>query len=152
MKKYLGQAFILIAIAFIASGVFAQTSNLAQRLSPVSISDAFVYVPVGKADTTQAFFTLQNNSQQQVVITRVTSSAAKKIALISTGGNVLNVWSVAPGQRLTLMPGRQYLQLEGIKSSIVTGDELHFDVSLSNGKTLTVIAKAKSAFDQIHGR
>jgi len=63
----------------------------------------------------------------------------------------LNVWSIAPGQRLSLVPGRQYLQLDGIKNSISTGDELHFDVSLSNGKALTVIARAKSAFDQIHG-
>jgi copper(I)-binding protein len=113
-----------------------------------------VYVPLGNSKTTTAFFTIKNNNNEAVSITKISSTTVKKINLVPavpTKENTPNPWLIPVGQVLVLKPERQYLQLTGLKNSLTTGDELQLEVSLSNGKKLVVIARAKSAFDQIHG-
>lgn len=125
-----------------------------KTLAPVSVSDAVVYVPLGNSKTTIAFFTIKNNNNEAVSITKISSTAVKKIDLVPAipkKENTPNPWLIPVGQVLVLKPERQYLQLTGLKNSLSTGDELQLEVSLSNGKKLVVIARAKSAFDQIHG-
>ncbi len=123
-------------------------------LTDISVTNAVVYVPLGRSQTTIAFFTLHNNSAQPIAITKVTSRAVKKIVLVPAipmAVDAVNPWLILAHETLELKPANQHLELTGLKNSLVTGDELQLDVSLSNGKKLLLIARAKSAFDQIHG-
>jgi copper(I)-binding protein len=134
--------------------VLSPKAAIIKSLSDISVTDAVVYVPLGKSQTTIAFFTLHNNSEVPVAITKVTSRAIKKIVLvpaIPVASDVVNPWLVPGHQTLRLNPANQHLQLTGLKNSLSTGDELHLEVSLSNGKKLLLITRAKSAFDQVHG-
>ena len=125
-----------------------------KALTDISVTNAVIYVPLGNSQTTIAFFTLHNNSTQPIAITKVTSQAVKKIVLVPAipmAVDTVNPWLILAHETLELKPANQHLQLTGLKNSLVTGDELQLDVSLSNGKKLLLIARAKSAFDQIHG-
>lgn len=151
MKKYL-RVLVFIGLGLQWLSASAQTNKVtAQALSPVSITDAIVYVPLGKSTSTQAFFKLRNNSKETIHLAKVTSSQVKKISLVPTLASAATAWDIAPGQTLHLKPGQQYLQLEGLKGAMVTGDQLHFEVSFGDGKKILVTALAQSAFDQIHG-
>ena len=156
---------LLSAIAFI-SGLVTSSPVLAldnKILSPISVTNAVVYVPLGISKTTTAFFTLKNNSKNSITITKVHSVDVKKITLIpnppvmdsskkssESSLAIVNPWTIAAGQTLVMAPNHQYLQLADLKISLTTGDELQLDVSLSDGQKIYVIAKAKSAYDQSH--
>ena len=125
-----------------------------KSLTDFSVVNAVVYVPLGDSQTTTAFFTFKNNTAKPITITKVASSVIQKIELsppVSPAADAPNAWTIAAHQTLVLNPTSQHLQLSGLKSSLRTGDELQLELSLSTGKKLLVIAKAKSAFDQTHG-
>lgn len=145
--------FILFGFQFLSLCTAAVPLNNKVPMG-VSVTNAVVYVPLVSNHTTTAFFTLQNNSAHPISITKITSRAVKKIVLIPAipmKVDAVNPWLVPAHQKLVLNPAKQYLQLTGLKNSLSTGDELQLDVSLSDGKKLLLIAKARSAFDQIHG-
>jgi|GEM_PF-686957 len=136
-----------------------------KSLPLIRITDAVVYVPLGFSQSTIAFFTLQNKSGVDISITQVTSSTITKIELVpaiprtisqSTTKATVNTietsnhWLIPAGKTLVLHPNKQYLQLNGLRNSLRTGDELQLEVRLSDGQQLLVVAQAKSAFDQPH--
>ena len=160
----------LTAISFIC--LYFQSLQAAavdkKTLAPINILNAVVYVPLGSGQTTTAFFTVQNNSATDVSITKITSPSVKKITLVPEASPRVNakasaasksvsaitdassLWLIPAGKLLVLDPKHQYIQLTGLKNSLTTGDELQLEISLSNGKKLIVIARAKSAYDQAH--
>lgn len=164
-------ACVLSWLHFLSPHAVAANKPLnAKLLSPINIVDAVVYAPLGTSQTTTAFFTLKNAGNSDISIVKVTSPQVKKITLVPASikplqvksseaqkndpiaDTVLDAWKIPAGKTLVLTPGRQYLQLNGLKNSLTTGDELQLEVSLNNGKTLIVLAKVKSAYDQHHAR
>ena len=159
----------IICLYFQSLQLFAADKKVAVPVNPtinssITVTNAVVYVPLGKAQTTTAFFTIQNTGANDVSIIKVASPAVKEISLVpmsaraptekasadSSITGTSNPWTIPAGKSLALAPQQQYLQLIGLKNSLTTGDELQLEVSLSNGKKVIVIAKAKSAYDQIH--
>jgi|GEM_PF-2787351 len=148
-NKVGGWIFGFVCMFLQSSFVEAQVFNVLS----VKVFDAYVYVPLGKSQETEAFFTLQNNSASALNIVKVTSPQVKTIEFLpakTTRENVADVWQLRAGQRLVLQPKQQYLRLKGLKNSLTTGDELQLEISLSNGQRIPLIARAKSAFDQRH--
>ena len=116
------------------------------RSSDIHVTNAFFYVPVGASKTTTAFFTITNHSNSDIRITGVSSVQAGQMALMPEP-----VLIVPAHQSVTLKSGGPYLQINGLKGRLSTGDELHLRVNLSNGRSLELVALAKSAYDQVHG-
>lgn len=151
---------IISAIRGCWLGIFLCQSSVVcaldtKQLAPIVVIDAVVYVPLGKSQTTQAFFVIKNNSANDISITGASSAQIKKIELVPAppkSATDANPWQISAHQTLSLKADKQYLRLSGLKNSLTTGDELQLEVTLSNGKKLLVIAKAKSAFDQLHGQ
>lgn len=143
VKKIAFKNIVLMAIFFVA----ANTTFAAQpSTSELKVTNAFFYVPVGASKTTMAFFTIINNSNTDVRITGVSSSLAQQIVLMPEP-----VLLVPAHQSVALKSSGRYLQVNNLKGKLSTGDELHLVISLSNGRSIEVIALAKSAYDQVHG-
>jgi copper(I)-binding protein len=117
------------------------------RTSDINVTNAFFYVPLAGSKTTMAFFTISNNSNADISITAVSSNLAKQIRLMPEASLL-----VPAHQSVALKSSGRFLQINELKATLTTGDELHLEVSLSNGKQLHIIALAKSAYDQVHGR
>ncbi|MFO1388099.1 copper chaperone PCu(A)C [Cellvibrio sp.] len=133
---------LLLTFFIGTSSAFAATTSV----SDFSVSNAFFYVPLGTSKTTMAFFTITNNTNSDVRITGVKSSSANQIVVMPEP-----VLLVPAHQSVALKSSGRYLQINGLKGKLSTGDELHLIVSLSNGRSIDVIALAKSAYDQMHG-
>lgn len=127
---------------------FSTNLSLAATTSPTdfSVTNAFFYVPLGTSKTTMAFFTITNYMNNEVRITGVTSGAAKQIFLMPDP-----VLLIPAHQSVALKSSGRYLQINELKGKLNTGDELHLTVSLSNGRSIEVVALAKSTYDQMHG-
>ena len=116
------------------------------RSSDITVSNAFFYVPIGTSKTTTAFFTITNRSSSDIRITGVSSHQATQVMLMA------DLILVVPAhQSIVLKSGGPYLQINGLKGRLSTGDELYLLVNLSNGRSLELVAFAKSAYDQVHG-
>ncbi len=121
-----------------------RTSDI--RTSDIKVTNAFFYVPVGNSKSTMAFFTITNNSKNNISITGVSSNLAGQIRLMPESS-----LAIPAHQSVALKASGRYLQINDLKTRLTTGDELHLEVSLSNGQKLQLIARAKSAYDQVHG-
>lgn len=162
MLKHKRFLWMFVIFGFHGSCVFAAVEKTDKLQQDIRVADAIVYVPLASSQSTIAFFTLHNSSRADIAITEVTSAAINKIELVPAAPvqntkksdakyiNMENPWLIPAGKKLFLNPKNQYLQLNGLRSSLQTGDELQLEVRLSNGKHLLVIAHAKSAFDQPH--
>lgn len=142
MGKLIKHISLLLIFIFGTDTTFAATTSTVE----FSVTNAFFYVPLGASKTTMAFFTITNNTNNDVRITGVTSSAAKQIFLMPDP-----VLMIPAHQSVALKSSGRYLQINDLKGKLSTGDELHLIVSLSNGRSIDVIALAKSAYDQMHG-
>lgn len=139
MLKYLVGLTMFVCTSFaLAADVHA---------SDINVTNAFFYVPLAGSKATMGFFTISNNSNTDISITAVSSSSAKQIRLMPEA-NLL----IPAHHSVTLKSSGRYLQINELKTVLTTGDELHLLVSLSNGKQLQIIALAKSAYDEVHGR
>jgi copper(I)-binding protein len=130
-----------------------QCAAASHAVGDIRVTNAVVYVPLGANKNTIALFSLRNNTAQPVAIVKVSSKAITKIELVpatAVAASAPNPWVTLAFQTLVLNPKNQYLQLTGLKTRLATGDELELTLTLSNGKKLTVIAQAKSAYDQRH--
>lgn len=146
MAKIL-KTFLLAALFLsVATDLMAQTMMAQTNSSDIKVTNAFFYVPLGTSTRTTAFFTIINNSNTNIRITGVSSRLAKQISLVPQ-----TTLELPARQTLSLKPDGPYLQINGIKSGLSTGDELHLVLKLSNGRSIEVIALAKSAYDQVHG-
>jgi copper(I)-binding protein len=125
----------------------AQVSSAKKEALDIKVTNAFFYLPLGASKTTMAFFTITNNSNTNVNVTGVSSQAAKQLRLMPESTLVLPA-----KQSVALKSSGSHVQINDLKTRLSTGDELHLEVSLSNGQRLHVIALAKSAYDQVHGR
>ena len=123
----------------------AQTNKKAAL--EIRVTNAFFYVPLGNSKATMAFFTITNNSNTDVSVTGVSSQAAKQLRLMPESSLALPAH-----QSVALKASGRYVQINDLKTRLSTGDELHLEVSLSNGQKLPIIAVAQSAYDQVHSR
>lgn len=141
--KNLGQCVVL-AIIFLCGVQSACAAD--SRAADINVTNAFFYVPLANSKSTMAFFTITNNSNSDISVTGVSSAAAKQIRLMPE-----STLLVPAHQSVALKASGRYLQINDLKGRLTTGDELHLDVSLSNGQKLVLVARAKSAYDQTHG-
>lgn len=160
MKNLFKSIGVLLLVFSIGHSVFAveNTSGapvgglkpagaLKKEALDIKVTNAFFYVPLGASKTTMAFFTITNNSNTDVSITGVSSQAAKQLRFMPE-----STVALPAKQSVALKSSGRYVQINELKTRLSTGDELHLEVSLSNGQKLQVIAVAKSAYDQVHGR
>ncbi len=119
-----------------------------KKVAAVVASNATVILPLGQSRDTTLVFTLNNNSAQTLSLTSITSSQVEKIQWIPAPSNF---WTMSPHQQLTLDGKVHYIQLIGLKQSISSGDELLFELGFSDSSHLLLVAKARSAYDQVHG-
>jgi copper(I)-binding protein len=154
MKNLFKSIGVLLLVFSIGHSVFAtentsgaQVGGLKKEALNIKVTNAFFYVPLGTSKTTMAFFTITNNSNTNVSVTGVSSQAAKQLRLMPE-----SILTLPAKQSVALKSSGRYVQINDLKTRLSTGDELHLEVSLSNGQKLNVIAVAKSAYDQMHGR
>jgi copper(I)-binding protein len=144
--KFVGIFFLVFSswsFAFAAENTHAVKT---QALD-IRVTDAFFYVPLGASKTTMAFFTITNYSTINLNVTGVSSQAAKQLRIMPEG-----TLALPAKQSVALKSSGRYVQINELKTRLSTGDELHLEVSLSNGQTLHIVAVAKSAYDQVHSR
>ncbi|GGY67754.1 hypothetical protein GCM10011613_09940 [Cellvibrio zantedeschiae] len=139
LLKSLALVMMIFSGAQAASAADANTSD-------INVTNAFFYVPLGTSKTTMAFFTITNNSNKDISITGVSSSFAKQIRLMPEATLL-----IPAHQSVALKSSGRYVEINDLKAKLSTGDELHLLVSLSNGQKLQLVARAKSAYDQVHG-
>lgn len=149
MKNLFKSIGLLLLVFSIWPASFASENTQATKKEALNIkvTDAFFYVPLGASKTTMAFFTITNYSATSVSVIGISSQAAKQLRLMPEGALELPA-----KQTVALKSSGRYVQINDLKTRLSTGDELHLEVSLSNGQKLQVIALAKSAYDQVHGR
>jgi len=151
--KYLLKCVALICCLSVIENVIAADATKTDKRpviganSEINVTNAFFYIPVGASKTTMGFFTISNNSNNDFTITGVSTNVAKQTRLMPAGTLI-----VPAHQSVALKSSGQYLQINELKTKLNTGDELQLTLSLSNGKKLQIIAVAKSAYDQLHGR
>jgi len=149
MKSLFKSIGVLLLVFSIWPATFAaeNTHPIKKEALDIRVTDAFFYVPLGASKTTMAFFTITNYSNVNLSVTGVSSQAAKQVRLLPE-----NTLALPAKQSVALKSSGRYVQINELKTRLSTGDELHLEVSLSNGHKLHVIALAKSAYDQVHGR
>lgn len=146
---------LLVLSLFYVSAVLAieKPTSVTQKAgekkpAAVAARNATVILPLGQLRDTTLFFTLENKSAQPLSLTSITSDQIEKIQWVPASSNF---WTIAPHQQLVLDGKAHYIQLKGLKQSISSGDDLLFELSFSDGSSLLLIAKARSAYDHIHG-
>lgn len=149
MKNLFKSIGVLLLVLSIGPAAFAAENTLTIKKEALDIraTDAFFYVPLGASKTTMAFFTITNYSNINVNVTGVSSQVAKQVRLMPESTLVLPA-----KQSVALKSSGRYVQINELKTRLSTGDELHLEVSLSNGQKLHIVAVAKSAYDQVHSR
>ncbi len=149
MKNLFKSIGVLLLTFSIWPATFAaeNTHSIKKEALDVRVTDAFFYVPLGASKTTMAFFTITNYSNINLNVTGVSSQAAKQVRLLPE-----STLALPAKQSVALKSSGRYVQINDLKTRLSTGDELHLEVSLSKGQKLHVIALAKSAYDQVHGR
>ncbi len=140
-------ALLLVFSIWPATFAAENTHPIKKEALDIRVTNAFFYVPLGASKTTMAFFTITNNSNTNVSVTGMSSQAAKQLRLMPESTLVLPA-----KQSVALKSSGRYVQINELKTRLSTGDELHLELSLSNGQTLHIVAVAKSAYDQVHSR
>jgi copper(I)-binding protein len=140
-------ALLLVFSIWPATFAAENTHPIKKEALDIRVTNAFFYVPLGNSKTTMAFFTITNNSNTNVSVTGVSSQAAKQLRLMPE-----STLALPAKQSVALKSSGRYVQIDGLKTRLSTGDELHLEVSLSNGQKLQIVALAKSAYDQVHSR
>jgi copper(I)-binding protein len=144
--KNIVKIIVFLVVASVYPATFAADVIKKEALD-VRVINAFFYVPLGSSKSTMVFFTITNYSNTNLSVTGVSSQAAKQVRLMPE-----NSWALPAKQSLVLKSSGRYVQITDLKTRLSTGDELHLEVSLSNGQTLHIVALAKSAYDQVHSR
>jgi copper(I)-binding protein len=127
--------------------------SIPKQKAAITASNAVIILPLGQSRDTRLFFTLNNHSPKSVVLTSITSTQVGAIEWVPAQqqqGQV-NPWAIAVNQSLVLDGKARYLQVKGLKHNISTGDEIEFELGFSDGSSMLMVAKARSAYDQIHG-
>lgn len=119
----------------------------------VSATQAVIILPLGQSRDTRLFFSLANNSPKSLTLTSVKSTQISSVEWVpaQTTADSINPWTIPAHQSLVLDGKVRYLQLRGLRQAVSTGDELEFELGFSDGSKLLLMAKARSAYDQIHG-
>ena len=84
-------------------------------------------------------------------MTSIKSTQVEKVEWMPAQSQA-SFWTIAAHQKLVLDGKKTYLQLQGLKQAISSGDELLFELGFSDGSSVLLVAKARSAYDQVHGR
>jgi copper(I)-binding protein len=145
--KFLKSLMISILFVAISDCVFADAA------ASVQVSRATIFVPLGKAKTTDGLLTLKNIGKEDLSLIKITSPYAKQVVLnFSSKDPVLTkrAWTLAANQTLNLELGKQFLTFDKIKYQISTGDEVELSLWFSDGRKLVIMAKVKSAYDLKH--
>jgi copper(I)-binding protein len=144
-------AISLLCASLVAAAEKSQLENASQRqlTTAVTAHNAAVIVPLGQGRDTQLIFTLNNSSSKSLRLISIKSAQVEAIQWVPHAG--ANTWNISPGQQLVLDGKKSYIQLRGLQQAISSGDELLFDIGFSDGSSMLLVAKARSAYDQIHG-
>ena len=153
-------ALLLSFSLFCSALVFAADKKAAnpqpdipKQQPAIAASNAVIILPLGQSRDTRLFFTLSNKSSTPLVLTTIKSAQVSSIEWVPAQGlqGQNNPWTIGVNQSLVLDGKTRYLQLKGLKQSIGTGDEIQFELGFSDGSNMLLMAKARSAYDQIHG-
>ncbi len=149
MKNLFKSIGVLLMVFSIWPATFAaeNTQAIKKEALDIRVTDAFFYVPLGTSKTTMAFFTITNYSTINLNVTGVSSQAAKQVRFMPE-----STLALPAKQSVALKSSGRYVRINELKTRLSTGDELHLEVSLSNGQKLYIVALAKSAYDQVHSR
>lgn len=149
MKNLFSSIGIFLIVFSISPVTFAIENShpIKKETLDIRVTDAFFYVPLRASKTTMAFFTITNYSNINLSVTGVSSQAAKQVRFMPE-----STLALPAQQSVALKSSGRYVQINELTTRLSTGDELHLEVSLSNGQKLHIVALAKSAYDQVHGR
>lgn len=116
-----------------------------------SVSGAYVAAQPPTAADTAAFFVLKNTGKKPLVLTGGSSLGAGSAMLMrfvklsngQTAMKMVDSFSVAPGQSLTLTPGGNHLMLMGLKKPLKVGESLDLKLHFADGSMLNLMAPIK---------
>lgn len=156
MRKIV-QGIALIWFVVAAASVSAEQENSTKITEAITVSDAYVYLPMPGKTTTAAFFTIHNNTAKAVTLIGISADLAERVELHShthedgmmkmrREENVL----VPANSELVFESGAWHVMLFGVASSLQSGTQLPLVLNFSDGSHLSVTAHVKSRFDSAH--
>ncbi|ACE83471.1 conserved hypothetical protein [Cellvibrio japonicus Ueda107] len=150
---WVGFFTFLLAHACVATEV--ASSMQLPVLSSVKAYDARVIVPLPGVQEPQVFVRLQNTGDKNIALVSAHSAYAERIVIrqVAGSGKPVQVLESLPLPAKTLVElnaDGAYLLLQGLKTSLQTGDKLHLELGFSDKTRIEVTAIARSAFDRPH--
>ena len=133
----------------------AQDAAKAQVGSAVKAYDAVFILPLAGVQEPVVFVRLQNTGDKPLQLVSLSSSYAERVDIrqVTAAGkapSILPVLDLPAKTLVELHKSGPYLQLQGLKVQLQTGDQLHLRLGFSDKTYLEVMATARSAFDQPH--
>jgi copper(I)-binding protein len=123
----------------------------------VSVSGAYINVPVPGTRHTAAYFTLRNLSDKPVSLVSVAVDVAQRTELHShtTKDGMMKMRReetvlIPPRSSVAFESGSYHVMLFDLQRSIQTGEELQLLLTFADGKQLVATAQVKSIFDKTH--
>lgn len=153
---------LVAALVFFISAVKADAGSEkpasdAMLANEVSVSGAYINVPLPGTQSTAAYFTLRNTSASDIALIAVHSDVAERIELhshIHADGmmKMRRVEQVVIPAQSTVMfkSGAYHVMMFDLQASIRTGQQVDLVLEFSNGKKLLAVAQVKSLFDAPH--
>ncbi|WP_394940289.1 copper chaperone PCu(A)C [Psychromicrobium sp. YIM B11713] len=160
-KKTLSLTITSLAIVSLAltgcgsssSSTASTTAQAAQNPASSALTIEEAWVKANGTEMTGAFGVLKNSTDQDITVSKASTPSAGMVELHETvmasdgtmkmqpkkGGFVIP----AKGQ-LELKPGGNHIMLMEIAKAINPGDELGFELTLSNGQSMSFKAPAKA--------
>ena len=125
------------------------------QAAPVTVSEAYVRLPVPGQTMTAAFFRLQSTSDEPLVLSRVSCSCAQRTELhASTSADGImkmrkqSSFTLAAGARADFAPGGWHVMLFDVDTSLRSSDTAELILHFADGEAVPVTASIKSVFDE----
>jgi len=109
--------------------------------SDLVISQAVIHLAPPGAKALAAYMTIDNHQLQPIIITEVSADCCAMAMFHRTRYENHQAWmeqvvplTIAPGETLTLIPGKMHLMLMGPKAPLIEGDSVLIRFSFSTGQ------------------
>lgn len=142
-------------LKFFSGVVLLLLLAVAAWAAPVTVSDAYVRLPVPGQTMTAAFFRLQSKSDKPLELTQVSCSCAQRTELhaSTSADGVMKMrqqasFTLAPGASADFAPGGWHVMLFDVDSALRSNDTAELTLQFAGGETVPVTASVKSVFDE----
>lgn len=133
-----------------ASSAPSPSASASQSTSALTVGDP--WVKAAESGMSAAFGTIRNTTDKEVTIVGASTAASRMVELHETAMGANGTMQMQPKKggfvipakgELKLEPGANHIMLMGLTQPVKAGDEITFDLKLSDGSTLSFTAQGK---------